>query len=91
MSLAVPDCFTDASSTVSLCYCRSPDAKEINVAEAVLRASSNERFCVSDRRVGRRDQKSAGSALMFGRGIADFPAAQHQKKAKFRPSTVPNK
>jgi hypothetical protein len=33
---------------------------------------------------------SAGSALMVERGIADFPAARHQKKAKFRPSMLPN-
>jgi hypothetical protein len=32
----------------------------------------------------------ARSALIFGCGIADFPAARHSEKAKFRPSTLPN-
>jgi hypothetical protein len=91
MSLAVPDCFPDASSIVSLCYCRSRHAEEINVAEALLRASSNRRICVSDRRVGRRDQKERRIGFDVQARHCRFPCRATSEKAKFRPSILPNK
>jgi hypothetical protein len=91
MSLAVPDCFPDASLTVSLCYCRSPHTEEINAAEALLRSSSNKWVYVSDRRVGRRDQKERRIGFDVEARHCRFPCRATSEKAKFRPSILPNK
>jgi hypothetical protein len=84
MSFAIPDCFPDASSTVSLCYCRPPHAEVINVAEALLRASSNKRVCVSDRRVGRRDQKERRIGFDVQARHCRFPCRATSEKSKIQ-------